>query len=102
MTSDELKAALLGEVMQHRPASLTSMELLAALAFADDVRVFEPGHPAYRLIRTPLDDPRFQEYIKVNSAQKVKELAKALADKGVLEPVGDTYRIADLPLKEQS
>lgn len=97
-TRDEHSGDLLQEVMNHAPDTLTPKELAAAMVFAADVLLFEPGHPYDRVIRTPLDDPSFQANLHVNSAAKVRALAQALAEKGVLEPVADrqTYRIAHL------
>jgi hypothetical protein len=97
-TQDENREALMQEVMRHAPGTLDKSELLAALAFAMDVEVFEPGHPFDRMIRTPLDDPKFQETIFVSSAEHVRALAQSLAAKGVLEPVEErnTWRIAHL------
>lgn len=97
-THDEHSGSLLHEVMNHAPDTLTSQELAAAMVFAADVMVFEPGHPFDRVIRKPLDDPMFQRDLHVSGAAKVRALAQALAAKGVLEPVEErnTYRIAHL------
>ena len=88
-THDELREALIREVMEHAPHGLTPQQRLAALAFAADVLVFEPGHPYDRMIKTPLDDVQWQTWIEVSSARKVKDLARALVEKGVLETVHD-------------
>ena len=97
-THDEHSGSLLHEVMNHAPDTLTAQELAAAMVFAADVLLFEPGHPYDRMIRTALDDPSFQRDLHVSSAAKVKSLAQSLAEKGVLEAIADrnTYRIAHL------
>ncbi|HTJ71438.1 MAG TPA: hypothetical protein VL551_28105 [Actinospica sp.] len=99
-THDEYRESLVREVMERAPTDLTPQERLAALAFAADVLVFEPGHPMDRVIRTPLDDVMFQRRISVSSARKVRDLARALAAKGLLEAVeldgGTRYRFARL------
>jgi hypothetical protein len=102
-TQDENREALVREVFAGAPSSLTPQEKLAAVAFAADVLVFEPGHPMDRVIRTSLDDPRFQEHIGVTSAQRVNALARSLAAKGVLERVEDrqTWRFVHLPNRDQ-
>jgi hypothetical protein len=103
-THDEHREALIREIMERAPDSLTPQERLAALTFAADVLVFEPGHPLDRTIRTPLDDPMFQRRISVSSPRKVRDLAKSLAAKGVLEHVAErqVYRFPDLPREAAS
>jgi hypothetical protein len=86
-THDEHREALVREVMDSLPANLTPQERVAAMAFAVDVLVFEPGHPADRMVRTPLDDPMWLRRIHVTTARRVKELARALVKKGLLESV---------------
>ena len=86
-THDELREALVREVMDAMPPELTPQQRVAAMAFAADVLVFEPGHPYDRMVRTPLDDPMWQRRIHVSSVRRVKELARVLVEKGLLESV---------------
>lgn len=83
--------ALINEVMDHAPSTLTPQERVAAMVFAEDAWLHpdpaDRNHDRDRHIRTPLKDPMFQRRIGVSSAKKVLELAQALARKGVLENV---------------
>lgn len=93
-THDEHREALIREVMGGLPKGLTPQQRVAAIAFAADVLVFEPGHPYDRMVKTPLDDPQWQTWIEVSTPRKVKDLARVLVEKGVLETVqqGDVMR----------
>lgn len=100
---------LILEVLRHAPSDLTPQERLAAVVFAEDARVWGPGNRLDRKIFTPLDDEKYQVFIGVSSADKVKKLAQSLARKGVLESVtrgqkGQVaeYRIARLTSQQDS
>lgn len=83
--------ALINEVMDHAPSTLTPQERVAAMVFAEDAWLHpdpaDRNHDRDRHIRTSLKDEKFQRRIGVSSAKKVLELAQALARKGVLENV---------------